>query len=138
MVKNLYLDAKKGAEAIKPNKMLLNTVLQAAVRTDDADVVYESLQDFVAIGHEPHARTLATLTNMKHIPDRLYVLLKQNYGWSGQMRRRSRQFELPTFRDKPRQNMEPVRKKGKRFRPKKAGVNQTLSYKDRRAIGKVM
>lgn len=140
MVKNLYLDAKKGAggEVVTPNKMLLDTVVQAALRTDDADMVYDCLQDYIAIRREPHRRALATLNNLKHMPDRLFVLLKENFGWSGRVSRRTREFELPTFRDRPSYNAEPARKKGRRIKPKKAAVSKTLSYADRRAIGKVM
>ena len=136
MVKSIYKDMK--GQGVKPNKQFLNSVVQSAIRTDDADIVYDSLNDFIAIGHEPHFRTLNTLNNMKHIPDRIYVLLHKNFGWSGQMTAPTRQFEKPTFRQKPQKNMEPAKHTGKRYKPKKAATSKTLSYQDRRVIGKVM
>jgi hypothetical protein len=58
-------------------------VIEAGIRTDDADIVYDSLKDCVSIKRTPHYRLLNTLNNLKHIPDRLYIILKDNFGWSG-------------------------------------------------------
>jgi hypothetical protein len=52
------------------------------------------------------------------------------------MTRRTREFEKPKFREKPKGA--PKARPGKRFRPKKAGVNRIMSSKDRKAIGKVI
>lgn len=81
MVKTLYKSLK--SENIQPNQFYLNTVLEASMRTDDADIVYNSLQDFLEIKREPHYRLVHKLNLMKHIPDRLYVLLKENFKKSG-------------------------------------------------------
>ena len=81
MVKSLYKNLKE--EKLSPNQSYLNSVLEASVRTDDADIVYEALEDFIKIKREPHRRLINNLNNIKHIPDRLFVLLKENFGWSG-------------------------------------------------------
>ena len=103
-------------------------MIQSAIRTDDADLVYDTLNDFIEIKREPHFRTLNTLNNMKHIPDRLFVLLHEHFGWSGQMTANVREFEKPTFRQKPKQNMEPEKIKGKRHKFNKKNVSKTMSY----------
>ena len=78
--------------------MYLDSVLEAGLRTDVADVIYDALKDFVEIKRTPHKRIINKLNNILHIPDRIYVLLKQHFGFSGQMKRRTREFEKPTFR----------------------------------------
>lgn len=98
MIKNLYRKLK--AEKMAPNQLYLNSVLEASIRTDDADIVFDSLTDFVTIQREPHKRLVAQINNMKHLPDRIYVLMKEHFPWSGEMLRRTRQFEKPTFREK--------------------------------------
>ena len=101
--------------------MYLNSVLESSMRTDDSDVIYDALKDFVAIKREPHRRLVNKLNNILHIPDRIYVILKTNFGYSGQMTRRTRQFEKPTFRDVDKNFvMREKVNKGKRYRPKKA------------------
>ena len=113
--------------------MYLDSVVEAAIRTDDADIIYDALKDFVEIKREPHRRIVNQLNNILHIPDRIYVLLKQHFGWSGQMKRRTREFEKPTFRPIDKKFIHsPKNLKGKRFKPKKQATNQNIKYKDRR------
>lgn len=81
MVKTLYRNLK--TTGVTPNQLYLNSVLEASVRTDDADIVYDALKDFLAIKREPHRRLLNTLNNLKHIPDRIYMLLRENFPHSG-------------------------------------------------------
>jgi hypothetical protein len=133
MVKSLYKNLKQ--ENITPNQLYLNGVLEASVRTDDADLVYDSLNDFIAIKREPHRRLINQLNNMKHIPDRLYVLLKENYGYSGQMTKRTREFEKPLFRNTDTGFLAPTKSiNGKRLRMKKTAGRRSSS-KDRTALG---
>jgi len=63
------------------------------------------------------------LSNIKHIPDRLFVILRKNFGGEdGLMRLKTRQFEKPSFRKKP--DGLPMQTQGtptfKKFKPKKA------------------
>lgn len=81
MIKQLYKSSKN--EKIEPNKLFLNTVLEASIRTDDSELIYNSLKDFIEIKQEPHQRLVNLLNNIKHIPDRLFVLLRENFGFSG-------------------------------------------------------
>ena len=81
MVKMLYKNLKD--EGITPNQLYLDTVLEASLRTDNADVIYDALNDFINIKREPHRRLVNKINSIHHIPDRLYVLMKENFGWSG-------------------------------------------------------
>lgn len=56
MVLNMYAKLKK--EQIKPNQMYLDTVLEASMRIDNADVVHDALTDFIEIKREPHRRLI--------------------------------------------------------------------------------
>lgn len=47
VVKNLYRKMKQDP-SITPNQMYLNSVLEASMRTDDSELIHDSLQDFVA------------------------------------------------------------------------------------------
>ena len=136
MVKNMYKKLK--SENLAPNQMYLNSVLEASMRTDDADIIYDALNDFVNIKREPHKRLISKLNNIKHIPDRIYVVLKEHFGWSGQMKRRTREFEKPSFRQKS--DFTPMIKttKGKRLKPKKMATNQKMKSKDRRSVNVVL
>ena len=136
MVKSLYKNLKQ--EKITPNQMYLNGVLEASMRTDDADLVYDSLNDFIAIKRQPHRRMINQLNNIKHIPDRVYVLLKENFGYSGQMTKRTREFEKPTFRGPDTGLIAPSKGvTGKRLSPRKTGGRRSSS-KDRTSLGVAM
>ena len=63
--------------------MYLESVLEASMRIDKSDVVYDVLSDFLEIQRKPHVGLLHTLNKIKHMPDRLYVLLKENFAISG-------------------------------------------------------
>lgn len=108
------------------------------MRTNDADVIFDSLNDFIHIKREPHRRLINKLNNIKHIPDRIYVVLKEHFGWSGQMKRRTREFEKPTFREKNNFVVREKTNNGKRIKPKKAATNQNMRSKDRRSINVVL
>jgi len=47
MVKTLYSTLKK--DKTQPNQAYLDTVLEASIRTDDSDLIYSALNDFLAI-----------------------------------------------------------------------------------------
>ena len=96
MVINMYLRLKK--ENIKPNQMYLDSVLEASMRIDKSDIVYDALTDFLEIKRRPAGRLLYQLNVLKHMPDRLYVLLKENFATSGLMTKNLRQHEKPKFR----------------------------------------
>ena len=115
-----------------PNKKFLMTVLVAGQRLNDADLICDSLEDFVAIKHEPHHRQLKHLSNMRHIPDRLFVILKQNFKKYGLMLKGGiREFEKPTF--SPQREGKKMRtgspSKYKRAKLKKMQHGRTLSKK---------
>jgi hypothetical protein len=118
MVKSLYKNLKD--ENIEENQSFLDAVLEASMRTDDADMVYDAMTDFIKIKREPHKRLLGKLNNMLHMPDRLYVLLKEHFGWSGQMTQNIRKFEKPSFGDQYASKLStPKGLTGKRYKLKK-------------------
>lgn len=134
-VKKLYRSMK--TEGLQPNKQIANTVLEAAMRTDDSDIVYDALQDFVAMKHEPHRRLKGTLANMKSLPDRIYIIMKEHFGGEHPALQRARAFELPTFGGgKPQGAAMTLNKgwKGKKYKPKKASKNKLLTYKERKTM----
>lgn len=137
MVVNMYLRLKK--ERIRPNQMYLNTVLDASMRTDKSDIVYDVLKDFLDIKRKPHVGYLHNLNKIKHMPDRLYVLLKENFAISGQMTKNIRQHEKPKFReDADKLTATPKTHTGKRLKPKKAASNQGLGTKIRKSLNVVL
>ena len=81
MVINLYQKIKQ--ENFGPNQMYLDSVLEAGLRTDDSAVVFDAMSDFIRLKKDPHRRLLNQVVNLKHMPDRLYVLLKENYSHKG-------------------------------------------------------
>jgi hypothetical protein len=86
------------------NKMLATSYLEAGMRMGEtgSDIICEALEKFIEIDHKPHPRVLKKLSNIKHIPDRLFVILRKNFGAEdGLMRLKTRQFEKPSFREKP-------------------------------------
>ena len=104
--------------------MYLNTVLEASMRLDKSDVVFDVLTDFLEIKRKPHVGYLHKLNKIKHMPDRLYILIKENFAISGQMTKNLRQHEKPKFRDDADALMPtPKTHTGKRMKPKKAATN---------------
>ncbi len=79
------IELYKKSSNVKPNKMLLNTALEAGMRKQDADFIYEIIKKYVELKIEPHQRQLKTLANLKHIPDRLYVILRKNFKLDGKI-----------------------------------------------------
>lgn len=112
--------------------MLAASYLEAGMRMGETgtDVICEALEKFVEIGHVPHVRVMKKLSNIKHIPDRLFVILRKNFNQEfGLMRLKTRQFEKPTFRPKPEgmpQQTQGTPSFKSRFRPKKAQHQRTL------------
>ena len=133
-VKTLYKNLKLAG--VKPNQLYLDSVLEASLRTDNADIIYDALQDYLEIKREPHRRLIMRLNQIHHIPDRIYILLKENFGWSGQMRRRTREFEKPKFRESA-PGVAPTSTSGKKFKPRKRG-NPNWNPKNAKAIDRAM
>jgi hypothetical protein len=85
------------ADNIKPNKLVLNAVLETGIREGDTDLVYTVLKDFLAIGHEPYENSMKHLSNLKKLPDHLYTLIKKNFKDRGIFDMKVRPFEHPTI-----------------------------------------
>lgn len=111
--------------------MLVTTYLEAGMRMEEGgtDIICEALLKMVEIGQTPHPRVLKKLSNIKHIPDRLFVILRKNFNQEhGLMRLKTRQFEGPSFRGKGEgmPSMTQGTPTFKKFKPKKAMHQRTL------------
>ena len=109
------------------------------MRLDKSDIVYDVLTSFLEIKRQPATRLINKLNVIKHMPDRLYILLKENFATSGQMNKNLRQHEKPSFRPEGDRNAAtPKTHSGKRIKPKKAATNQGLSQKTRKSLNVIM
>lgn len=68
----------------------MNSVLEAAMRTDDGEIIYNAIKDFVDIDREPYQRLLTKLISFKNLPDRLFLLLNDNYSHMGALAKKKR------------------------------------------------
>jgi len=130
MVVKLYERMKK--EGLGVNKMILSKVLETAMRTENTDLVVESLERFIDIKQEPDDYYLVKLSRLKEMPDRLYFLIKDNFKSFGLMLKPVRKFPQPTFNE----NTIPGSKKasiksGKRIRMKKKGSTKMSKQMNR-------
>lgn len=82
---------------LKPNKFLMNAVLEAAIRQGNTDRVYDAIKDCVTHKILPSPQLLGHLADLKSMPDRLFVLLRQNFNLGGRIGRDIRVFDKPTF-----------------------------------------
>ena len=134
-VKSLYKAMK--SEDITPNKMLANIALETAMRTDDSDLIAETLLDFVNIKHTPHHRLKGKLANMADLPDRIYMIMRENFGDHTALQGQ-RKFSPASFRPGRTDVAGPAKFKGKKINPRKAGVSKTVRSKDRKSINVIM
>ncbi len=72
-------DKLRKNESFKPNQMLMQIVLEAAVRQKSSDRMVEVLEEYVAQKKEPPKFLLMKISHAKELPDRLYVLMKENF-----------------------------------------------------------
>jgi hypothetical protein len=62
---------------------------------------------------------LMKISNVKDLPDRIYVLLKENFDSKGLIQKKVREFSKPSFRNKEGAIVIPSDKNHKRIRPRK-------------------
>jgi hypothetical protein len=62
--------------------------------------------------------------------------MKEHFPNSGLMNKKVREFEKPKFRESSKGTPKTVQ--GKKFKPKQAGTNPNMRYRDRKSIGVVM
>ena len=127
IVKNLYKALKE--DGIQPNKMICNTVLETALRTDDSDLVFESLTDFVDIKQDPHFRLKGKLANLEDLPDRIYLLLRENWGVEHKALTGERKMAKPVLRKSSDIGRPAYKKHGTRYKHKKATASSYMSKK---------
>lgn len=72
-------DKLRTKESFSANLMLLNTVLEAAIRLKSSDRMVEALEDYVRQKKTPPKFLLQKISNARELPDRLYVLMKENF-----------------------------------------------------------
>ena len=111
-------------------------MLEAGIRMKNSDRMVEALEEYVALKKEPPRYLLQKLSHARELPDRLYVLLKDNFTQYGKLIKKVRTFAPATFREKNASVIVPSNKNGKRIRHKKQG-KATLKAKDRKGISQV-
>lgn len=119
-------------EKIKPNSMLLNQAFAASLLKKDSDRIVEMLETLIETKIEPRKNLIKKLSYLKDLPDRIYVLMKENFGDYGVLVKNVRSFSYPSFREKSRGDI-PMNINHKRFRIKKE-QKQTQSKKTRKAL----
>jgi hypothetical protein len=88
-------DRLKKTESFSPNSYLLNTTFEAALRLKNSDRITELLENYVELGKEPSRILLNKISNVKDLPDRIYVLLRENFKRTGLMKSAVREFSQP-------------------------------------------
>ena len=65
----------------KKTQSILDVWIDSAMRMDEkhSDEICNSLEQYVELGMVPKRKTLQILSAIKHMPDRLFVLLHQNF-----------------------------------------------------------
>lgn len=75
----LLWDKLRTKETFKPNQMMLNTVFEAAIRIKNSDRMVECLEEYVEQKKTPPKFLLQKISHATELPDRLYVLMKENF-----------------------------------------------------------
>lgn len=133
-VMNLWDRLRSGKEGtLKANQMLLQIVLEAALRLKNSDRIAQVLEEYVDQKKTPPRFLLQKLSHTKDLPDRIYVIMKENFAHHGLFLKKVREFAPATFREKNASVIIPGDKDGKRIRLKKT-KKTTLKTKDRKAL----
>ena len=72
-------DKLRTKETFKVNQMMLNTVFEAAIRLKNSDRMVECLEEYVNQKKTPPKFLHQKISHAKELPDRLYVLMKENF-----------------------------------------------------------
>ena len=83
---------------LRPTYKLVAQYLEAGMRKEDSEIIYDGLKKFDELGLIPHDRVLKRLGSIKHMPDKLYMILKTKFPTYGALQSNIRQFEKPSFR----------------------------------------
>jgi pentatricopeptide repeat protein len=102
-------------QKIKFNRTLLNVVIETGLRTNDTDLIVNSLQNFNYIEKNPNNRLLRHMANMENLPDSLFVELK-NWIDTDKIGRKFRAFTPPQIRERSRTTNRLSRRRGKRIK----------------------
>ena len=81
----------------QPKYKLVSHYLEAGLRKEDSELIYDGLKKFHELGLVPHQYVLKKLGQLRHMPDNIYVLLKTKFPQYGLLKQRIRQFEKPKF-----------------------------------------
>ncbi len=126
-------DRLRTKEEFAPNQRILDNVLEGAIRSKNSDRMVEALEEYVKLKKEPPRFLLQKFSHARELPDRLYVILKENFGDHGKFLKKVREFPKATFREKNASVIIPSDKNHKRIRLKKQN-KATLKAKDRKGI----
>jgi hypothetical protein len=94
-VKNLFKKMKQD-KSITPKQMYskdylinLNSVLEAGIKTYDYDLINDCLKEIIMLKAYPPNRLLKEIGEIVNMPDRLLMLLKTHFRFSGKTNKRS-------------------------------------------------
>jgi len=79
MEKVVELFDKSQEAGLKPVNKLLASYLEAGLRKQSTETIIHALTKFKEIGQVPHHRVLKQLSNLKQIPDELFVILRRDF-----------------------------------------------------------
>jgi len=77
---------------------MLTSYLEAGLRLQDTEMIIHALTKYTERGMEPHHRVLKLLSNLRQIPDELFVILRRDFQRYGPLIQKVRKFEQPSFR----------------------------------------
>ena len=115
---------------------MASAYLEAALRKSDTLTVHDALNKFIEIKAEPHERVLKLLGNMTHLPDEIFVLVRQNFTKYGKMIDKVGSFDKPSFRPAADGQVKDHflrNNTGKKFNPKKT-PKKPLPYSVRKNL----
>ena len=75
---------------LKPTYKLLSHYLEAGLRKEDSEIIYDGLKAFLKHDLAPHYKVLKQLGQLKRMPDNIYVLLKTKFPTYGVMQKKVR------------------------------------------------
>lgn len=83
---------------LKPVNKMLTCYLEAGLRKQDTSIIIHALTKYKEAEQEPHHRVLKLLSNLRQIPDELFVILRRDFTRYGSLIQKVRKFEQPSFR----------------------------------------
>lgn len=92
------------SNGIEPNQRICNYILEASMRIKSVDGIVGALRKLKEIKRDPYTRLITVLSNLKDMPDRIYVELLH---WNSSMINWDRKLRPASFKDKIHEDISP-------------------------------